>query len=202
MATTKADLEARIAELEAQLAAPSAEASPLDRRKANADNTTVGIITGVYPVQRRDGSVVDGGYRVRVRIGAQVNFGDSEEPQRRRIPVEQIYFTIWDNGTAVATELVEAMSGHSWMCCRLYWEYSGNPRAVQTRQVTNPNTGNTYTEEYFAYTPDKRIFAYDVLSCGGNAPARQPVRQQAEDLGLPPIQRREPEPVEDGDIPF
>lgn len=201
MATaTKADLEARIAELEAQLAAPSAEASPLERRKANADNTTVGIITGIYPVQRRDGSVVDGGFRVRVRVGAQVNFGTAEEPERRRVPVEQIYFTIWNNGTPVATELAKAMSGHGWMCCRLYWEYTGNPRSVQVRQVTNPNTGNTYSEEFFAYTPDKRIFAYDILSCGGRAPARQSYQQ--EDLSLPPIPHREPEALDDGDIPF
>lgn len=184
--TTKAQLEARIAELAAMLAAPSAEASPLERRKANADNTTVGIITGIYPVQRKDGSAVDGGYRVRVRIGAQVNFGTAEEPERRRVTVEQIYFTIWDNGTPVATDLAEAMSGYSWMCCRLYWEYSGNPRAVQVRQVTNPNTGSTYSEEFFAYKPDKRIFAYDILSCGGKAPGRQ-YADPAEDLGLPPI---------------
>lgn len=176
MATaTKADLEARIAELEAQVSAPAAEPSPLERRKANADNTTVGIITGIFPIKRRDGSPT-GGYRVRVKIGAQVNFGTNDEPNRRRINVEEIFFAVWDNGTPanpnpVATKLAGLMSTVGWACCRLYWEYSATARAVQVREVINEETGDIRREEFFAYTPDRRIFAFDCLSSGGAAPA-------------------------------
>ena len=196
MATaTKAELEARIAELESQLAAPSAEATPLERRKANADCTSVGIVTGVYPVQRRDGSIVDGGYRIRVRIGAQVNFGTSEEPQRRRIPVETVYFTVWDEPSNwVGTQIRQLMDTCGWACVRLFWEYSGNPRSVRTKEMTNPNTGRVYTETSFAYAPDKRVFGFDLLSQGGQS--------RADETSLPPIQRREPEPLEDDDVPF
>jgi hypothetical protein len=195
--TTKAQLEARIAELEAILSAPAAEASPLQRRKANADSTTVGIITGVYPVQRRDNSVVDGGFRVRVRIGAQVNFGTAEEPQRRRVPVETVYFTVWDEPNNMAgTQIRQLMDTCDWACVRLFWEYSGNPRSVQTKELTNPNTGRVYRETSFAYAPDKRVFAFDLLSKGGQPQA------PAEDLSLPPIPHREPEPLDEGDIPF
>lgn len=162
------------AELEQQLQAPAAPADPLARRKANADNTTVVLVTGVFPIKRKDGTIVAGGYDVRAKQSASVNFGTGDMPNYRRVDVQETYFTIWDDsrgGNDLGSQMFELFEDAGTPVVRLYWDFSASADNVCVKQITKVN-GEVIDREVFRYAPKKRIWCFEHLN-GGTAPRQQ-----------------------------
>ncbi len=184
-ALKKDALVTKCEEFEAQINAPAAELSPMDRRKQCASNTTVGIINRVLPITRKDGSSVEGGYKFWLTQSIEINYGTIEAPDYQRVEVQCSPFTAWDNGTPenpnpVGTELSNLLKDNDYAVVRLYWEFDGQGKAnVVMKDVTNTDEngniepvfnalGEPLQKRGFNYAPKKKVFAFDVLRADKN----------------------------------
>ena len=169
--------------LDSQLNQPAAEATPEARRKAGANNMSVGLITKVFPITRKDGTPTNGGYNFKVTQSCDVYAGGTkEEPKyEKNIFVQETWFKAWDNGTPVGTQLSELLSTNDWALVRLFWDFDGGKvsgiidKPIQrtdsdgnVEDVLDAN-GNPITRRGLQYAPDKRVVGFELLKAGKNA---------------------------------
>ena len=170
-------------DLDSQLNQPAAEATPEARRKAGANNMSVGLITKVFPITRKDGTPTNGGYNFKVTQSCDVYAGGTkEEPKyEKNIFVQETWFKAWDNGTPVGTQLNELLTSNDWALVRLFWNFDGGKasgiidKPIQrtdsdgiVEDVLDAN-GNPKTRRGLQYAPDKRVVGFELLKAGKNA---------------------------------
>ena len=157
--------------------APPAEASPeMDKiaiRKQNASNTTVVLVNRYNEIQDKDGNPVgEGGIRIWGQQSTEVNYGNSDNPDYRRVEIQSTPFELWNNGTPLADSFKLLLDSNDWVLVRLYWEFSTKAADITMVDVKDKNgnpvisrkTGNPVQQPKFAYRPNKRVFAYDTVS--------------------------------------
>lgn len=169
MASTKAQLEAQVAELQQQLsdaqaASQPAELSKIDKRKQCASNTTVVMVRRCFPITDQEGEAVPGGFRFPAVQSMDVNFGTKDEPEYRKIDVQETWFEVWNNGTPLGDQLNTLINSTEYALLRVYWEFSTPAKNVFVTDEVNERTGRSYKKHNFKYTPKKRVFAFDTLS--------------------------------------
>ena len=189
MTVTKAQLETQLAELqdqltraEEQLAAsdnalaetqeqlaaalvPSqpAELTKIEKRKQCASNTTVVLVRRCFPVTKKDGTPVEGGFKLPAQQSMDINYGDSDNPDYQKVTVQETWFEVWNNGTPLGDQLNTLIQSTEYAVLRLYWEFSCPSTNVYTTDEVN-DKGVSYKKTNFRYAPKKRIFAFDTLS--------------------------------------
>ena len=172
---TKAQLETQLAEAQAQLAetqeqlaaalVPSqpAELTKIEKRKQCASNTTVVLVKRCFPVTKKDGTPVEGGFKLPATQSMDVNYGDSDNPDYQKVTVQETWFEVWNNGTPLGDQLNTLIQSTEYAVLRLYWEFSCPSTNLYTTDEVN-DKGVSYKKKNFRYAPKKRIFAFDTLS--------------------------------------
>ena len=170
-------------DLNSQLNQPATEATPEERSKAAANNMSVGLITKVFPIKRKDGTIIEGGFNFKVTQSTDVYAGGTkEEPKyEKNIFVQETWFKAWDNGTPVGTQLNELLTSNDWALVRLFWNFDGGKasgiidKPIQrtdsdgnVEDVLDAN-GNPITRKGLQYAPDKRVVGFEILKAGKNA---------------------------------
>ena len=186
MTVTKAQLETQLAEVQAQLARaeeqgpgqcpgcrpgnwlppwPSqpAELTKIEKRKQCASNTTVVLVRRCFPVTKKDGTPVEGGFKLPATQSMDINYGDSDKPNYKKVTVQETWFEVWNNGTPLGDQLNTLIQSTEYAVLRLYWEFSCPSTNVYTTEEVN-DKGVSYKKTNFRYAPKKRIFAFDTLS--------------------------------------
>ena len=173
--TTKAQLETQLTEVQAQLAetqdqlaaaqAPSqpAELTKIEKRKQCASNTTVVLVRRCFPVTKKDGTPVEGGFKLPATQSMDVNYGDTDNPDYQKVTVQETWFEVWNNGTPLGDQLNTLIQSTEYAVLRLYWEFSSKPENVYVTDEVN-DKGVSYKKTNFRYAPAKRIFAFDTLA--------------------------------------
>tara|TARA_R100001443_G_scaffold42157_1_gene55410 strand:+ start:526 stop:1137 length:612 start_codon:yes stop_codon:yes gene_type:complete len=171
-------------ELDAQLNQPAAEATPEERSKAGANNMSVGLITKVFSIKKKDGTIIPGGFTFKVTQSVDVYAGGTkEEPKyEKNIFVQETWFKAWDNGTPVGTQLNELLSTNDWALVRLFWNFDGGKSSgIIDKPIQRTNQdgivedvldadGKPKTRRGLQYAPDKRVVGFELLKAGKNAP--------------------------------
>lgn len=173
---TKADLQARIQELEAQLAVRPTVTTPDDI--AGRDQRLVGLLKGVKQINRQGNATAVAGLLVnqrktRLRDGREIKVD---------LPVDSIIAS--DNNTPLATQLLQIAAANNWALVAVsgFWVPFGD--------IVRNERGYP-----IAQRRQLRVTHVEVL-------ASEPADLYEEDLSLPPIQPRQPEPVAEDEIPF
>ena len=189
MTVTKAQLETQLAEAQDQLAlakasqqqiaseyakaqeqlaaaqVPSqpAELTKIEKRKQCASNTTVVLVRRCFPVTKKDGTPVEGGFKLPATQSMDINYGDGDEPSYQKVTVQETWFDVWNNGTPLGDQLNTLIQSTEYAVLRLYWEFSCPSTNVYTTEEVN-DKGVSYKKTNFRYAPKKRIFAFDTLA--------------------------------------
>tara|TARA_Y100000401_G_scaffold114814_1_gene117398 strand:+ start:1181 stop:1798 length:618 start_codon:yes stop_codon:yes gene_type:complete len=163
IASEYAKAEEQIAAYKAQGKPAPAELTKIEKRKQCASNTTVVLVRRCFPVTKKDGTPVEGGYKLPATQSMDINYGDADKPKYQKVTVQETWFEVWNNGTPLGDQLNTLIQSTEYAVLRLYWEFSCPSTNVYTSDEVN-DKGVSYKKTNFRYAPKKRIFAFDTLA--------------------------------------
>ena len=167
-------VELKDAEIEAlsTVSAADAPAAPADI-KVPADLMMTGFLRACVPATRKDGSIVDGLFKVAVQATVSVNFGGAAKADWDYQDIN--HKTTWLAADAsIAAQVQHLLDTNSWTVVRGWYRLTSRPSNVQdvaqidfvTKQKRTDDSGQVLMTRALKYAPDLRLSQIDVVASG------------------------------------
>ena len=170
-------VELKDAEIEAlsTVSAPAAPAAPADS-KVPADLMLSGFLRACVPATRKDGSTVDGLFKVAIQATVSVNFGGSDKASWDYQDIN--HKTTWLVADAsVAAQAMHLLDTNAWTVVRGWYRLTSRPVNVQdvaqidfvTKQKRTDDSGQVLMTRALKYAPDLKLAQIDVVTSAESA---------------------------------
>ena len=182
---TKAELVAMLTDLSQAVELKDAEIEALSTVdipaapaaiKIPADLMMTGFLRACVPATRKDGSIVDGLFKVAIQATVSVNFGGTAKADWDYQDIN--HKTTWLAADAsIAAQVQHLLDTNSWTVVRGWYRLTSRPSNVQdvaqidyvTKQKRTDDSGQVLMTRALKYAPDLRLSQIDVVASGESA---------------------------------